>query len=96
LGRVCLRLRQPFVSILAVPALWVTGEYITSLLMPHGAWWSFGYSQAGVQPVIQIASLTGVWGISFLLFGVSAAAAAFFAPDITKTMRMRILVLFLQ
>ncbi|MFC4913518.1 nitrilase-related carbon-nitrogen hydrolase [Actinomadura gamaensis] len=54
---------------------WTALEYVLSLTMPHGAWWSVAYTQADVRPVIQLVSVTGVWGVSFLLMGVPAAVA---------------------
>ncbi|MWA04656.1 hypothetical protein F8568_030640 [Actinomadura sp. LD22] len=47
---------------------------------PHGAWLSLAYTQADVPPVVQLASLTGPWGITFLVMGVPAALAAAGAP----------------
>jgi apolipoprotein N-acyltransferase len=63
-------------AVLAVPALWVLGEYAVSLLLPHGAWWSLAYTQADVRPVVQLATLTGVWGITYLLIATPIALAA--------------------
>ncbi|MEV4259662.1 hypothetical protein AB0J52_41430, partial [Spirillospora sp. NPDC049652] len=54
---------------------WTSLEYALSLAMPHGAWWSLAYTQADVGPVIQVVSVTGVWGVTFLLMGVPAAVA---------------------
>lgn len=41
----------------------------------NSPWATFGYSQADVVPVIQIASITGVYGISFVLVVVNATLA---------------------
>ncbi|WIM93340.1 nitrilase-related carbon-nitrogen hydrolase [Actinoplanes oblitus] len=71
-----LRRGRTVTAVLAVPALWVLGEYLVSVLMPNGAWWSLAYTQAGVRPVIQLTSLTGVWGVSYLLIAVPIALAA--------------------
>jgi len=58
--------------ILATPALWVTVEYVRSnfffLSMP---WNLLGHSQHRFLPTIQIADITGVYGISFLLVAVN-------------------------
>ncbi|OGK88543.1 MAG: apolipoprotein N-acyltransferase [Candidatus Rokubacteria bacterium GWC2_70_16] len=58
------------------PALWVGGEWIRGRLMDGFPWGLAGYSQHAVLPVIQIAELTGVYGVSFLLLAVNAALAA--------------------
>jgi apolipoprotein N-acyltransferase len=61
---------------LALPATWVTYEYILTFLWPHGTWGSLAYTQMDFLPILQIASLTGVWGISFLLLLVPGTIAA--------------------
>jgi len=52
---------------LFLPALWVVVEWLRSLGMFGFTWGDLGYSQYKVLPVIQIASVTGVWGVSFIL-----------------------------
>jgi apolipoprotein N-acyltransferase len=47
----------------------------TLLYVGNSPWGTFGYSQAGVAPLIQLASVTGVYGLSFLLVSVNAATA---------------------
>lgn len=66
---------MPVRAALAFPSAWVAVEYTMSLAMPHGAWWSLAYTQADVLPVLQTVSVTGVWGLTFLLFLVPAAIA---------------------
>ncbi|GIH61609.1 nitrilase-related carbon-nitrogen hydrolase [Microbispora siamensis] len=72
---------RPLTAVAVVPAAWVAVEYATSVLSPNGAWWSLAYTQAGVLPVLQTASVTGPWGITFLILVVPAAAAALLAPS---------------
>ena len=76
LARYLLLSKRPVTAILAVPFVWVLGEYAASLLLPHGAWWSLAYTQAAVRPIIQLTSLTGVWGVTYLLIAVPIALAA--------------------
>ncbi|GAA1287127.1 apolipoprotein N-acyltransferase [Planotetraspora silvatica] len=66
---------RPLLAAAAVPAVWVTTEYAMDLAGPHGAWWSLAYTQADFLPVLQTASVTGVWGITFLLLFVPASIA---------------------
>ena len=61
---------------LAYPALVVGAEYVVSLVSPNGTFGSVAYSQADVLAVVQLASLTGLWGISFVVSLVPAALAA--------------------
>jgi len=62
-------------AMLGAPALWVTAEYLYSLLSPHGTNGSLAYSQLDFLPALQMASLTGPWGITFMLVLASAALA---------------------
>ncbi|MFC4588842.1 hypothetical protein [Sphaerisporangium corydalis] len=75
LFRVLLERGRGLLAAAAVPAVWVTTEYIMNLAGPHGAWWSLAYTQADFLPVLQTASVTGVWGITFLLLFVPASIA---------------------
>ncbi len=59
-----------------VPALWVAGEWLRGHLLDGFPWGLLGYSQHAVLPVIQIAELAGVYGVSFLIALVNAALAA--------------------
>ncbi len=58
-----------------VPALWVAYEYVMNLLSPHGTFGNLGYSQLDFLPVVQLASVTGIWGIDFCLLFFAAALA---------------------
>jgi apolipoprotein N-acyltransferase len=53
--------------LLSFPFLWVGLEYIRSFLMTGFPWASLGYSQYRVLPLIQVADITGVYGLSFLI-----------------------------
>jgi|GEM_PF-342015 len=81
LGRLFFIRRQPLLAIVAVGSLWVTGEYLLTLLAPHGSWWSLGYTQSAFLTLFQVVSVTGIWGISFLLTAFSAALAAMVLPS---------------
>jgi apolipoprotein N-acyltransferase len=56
-----------FAALLAFPALWTAAEYLESLVSPHGAWVTFGYTQVAWPAAIQIASLFGAPAITFML-----------------------------
>ena len=60
---------------LGFAAAWVSFEYINSSLSPHSTFGSIAYSQMNYPPALQIASITGIWGISFCLFAWPAMAA---------------------
>lgn len=65
------------VALLAVPFSWVCIEYIRAnfgfLAFP---WVLLGHSQYKVLSIIQIASVVGVYGVSFLIVMVNSALAA--------------------
>jgi apolipoprotein N-acyltransferase len=62
-------------ALVAFPAVWVSCEYLLNLVSPHGTAASLSYSQLNFLPVLQLASVTGPWGISFLVLLLPAAIA---------------------
>jgi apolipoprotein N-acyltransferase len=54
-------------ALLAFPGTWVSFEYLFNLSSPHGTAGSLSYSQLNFLPFLQLASITGPWGMSFLL-----------------------------
>ena len=61
---------------LIFPAFWVTIGYLTSEISIHGTFGNIGYSQMNFLPIVQIASVTGIWGIGFCMFLFAATMAA--------------------
>ena len=64
-----------FAGTLAFPAAWVACEFAASRWSPHGTFANLAYTQAEVFPLIQVASLAGLAGISFVVVFVSAGIA---------------------
>jgi apolipoprotein N-acyltransferase len=56
-----------FTRLLFIPGIWVLLEYLRSHLFGGFGWALLGYSQYLNLPIIQVAHITGVWGISFLV-----------------------------
>ncbi len=56
-----------------VPSVWVALEYIRGYLFTGFPWVLLGYSQARYAPLVQVADITGVWGVSFLVISVNTA-----------------------
>jgi len=75
------------VTALAYPALVVTMEYLLSLGSPNGTFGSVAYSQADILAVVQLASVTGLWGISFIVSLVPAALAVAWRGRETRATR---------
>jgi apolipoprotein N-acyltransferase len=67
--------RGTLAYLVGVPALWVGLEYVRTFLLTGFPWNLLGYSQYQYLSVIQIASITGVYGISFLLVLTNAGMA---------------------
>ena len=62
-------------ALIAFPAFWVSFEFILNLVSVHGTGGNLAYTQLRFLPLLQIASLTGPWGITFLLLLFSSALA---------------------
>ena len=62
-------------ALATAPFLWVTGEWIRGQILSGFPWGLLGYSQYRQLPLIQIAEITGVYGVSFLLVAANAALA---------------------
>jgi apolipoprotein N-acyltransferase len=75
LFRALLRRGSPWSALLAFPAAWVTYEWVRNFALPHGTAGSLAYTQLNFLPFLQLASVTGPWGMSFLLLLFPAAAA---------------------
>ena len=75
LYRALLRRGAPWCALVAFPAVWVAFEYIFNLTSVHGTAISLSYSQLNFLPILQLASVTGPWGISFVLLASSSALA---------------------
>jgi apolipoprotein N-acyltransferase len=75
LFRALMRRGAPWIALLAFPATWVSCFYINNLTSPHGTAGSLSYTQLKFLPFLQLASVTGPWGMSFLLLLFPAALA---------------------
>lgn len=84
-----LRRGRPGLALLALPAGWVTFEFVLSLAGQFGAWWSIAYTQFDVLPLIQTGALTGPWGISFVIMLVPVTIAVLAADEVSTAQRLR-------
>lgn len=64
--------QRGFSPAFSLPLVWVAGEYVRSFALTGFPWAILGYSQFRILPVIQIADITGVYGVSFLIVMVNA------------------------
>ncbi len=79
---------------LATATLWVGGEYLRGIIFTGFPWSLLGYTQYKVLPLIQIADITAVYGLSFLIVYTNALIADIIATrmnkDANKTQRLNL------
>ncbi|MBN1813788.1 MAG: hypothetical protein JXA14_18250 [Anaerolineae bacterium] len=54
-------------STLVFPLAWVVVEYVRSIVMFSGTWGAVAYTQYHNLSLMQVVSVTGLWGLSFLI-----------------------------
>ena len=64
-----------------VPSTWVGLEFLRAHLLTGFPWELFGYSQYNCLPIIQMAEITGVLGVSFLIILVNQSLYQLFLTD---------------
>ncbi len=72
-----IRRRIGWDMVVVAPFLWVSLEYVRSFFLTGFPWATLGYSQYMNLPFIQVADITGVYGISFLILLVNSAVYDF-------------------
>ena len=60
---------------LALPAVWTSFEFARNFVWPHGSASSIAYSQLNFLQFLQTASLTGPWGMAFVLMLLPSGVA---------------------
>jgi apolipoprotein N-acyltransferase len=80
--------RKPAAFIFVMPCLWVLLEYARSFLLSGFPWELLGYSQYQHLRLIQIADVTGVYGLSFLIAGANGVWFMLVLGFSNKTWRM--------
>lgn len=83
--------RYGLAALLAAPFAWVAVEVLRAHTFFRFPWCLLGYSQLGQTRLIQIASVTAVYGVSFLL-AASAAALAYVGLEPRGSARRRALL----
>ncbi len=75
--------RPSYLSLFTVPSVWVALEYARSHLLSGFGWNLLAHSQSDNLPMIQIADITGSYGVSYLIVMVSTAVF-FTIKDVRK------------
>lgn len=65
-------------ALLIAPVFWVVLEFLRTYVFTGFPWSSIGYSQYQFLTIIQIADITGIYGVSFLVLAVNGALADLF------------------
>jgi len=65
LARFSARRLPEWAAVWTFPAAWIIYEFLFASLTSNGTAFNYGYSQLDFLPVLQIASVTGIWAISF-------------------------------
>ncbi|MBI5561369.1 MAG: apolipoprotein N-acyltransferase [Deltaproteobacteria bacterium] len=68
---------SPVTKLLVIPSAWTAFEYLRGQLFTGFPWSLLGYTQTVNLRVIQIADITGVYGVTFLVVAVNAAIYVF-------------------
>jgi apolipoprotein N-acyltransferase len=71
-----LRGGKPAAAAVGFAAFWVAYEYALASISIHSTFGNLGYTQMNFLPILQVAALTGIWGISFCMMLFAATAAA--------------------
>ncbi len=71
--RAGLNLPYGIMRLFLIPAAWVTLEWLRSHALTGFGWALLGYSQSFNLPIIQIADIFGVYGVSFLILTFNTA-----------------------
>jgi len=87
LVRVLARRGRAPLATLALPAGWTAFEFLLSRVSPHGTFGSLAYTQMDFLPAVQVASLLGIAGITFLLVLVPGAIAVGTLPTAAPSRR---------
>lgn len=69
--------KAPMLRFLLIPAAWIIVDWLQSVGYLAFPWTWWGYSQYRFTSFIQVASITGVYGVTFIVVMVQAAISSF-------------------
>ena len=69
--------RLPRLDFIIIPVAWVAFDFLRSRGFLGYSWGMLGSSQYNALPIIQIASVTGIWGVTFLVTLANSVLASF-------------------
>jgi len=89
-----LKSRFRILNLLLPPALWVIIDYIKEIFIFFIPWGFIGYSQV-FTPFIQIADITGIYGVSFIVVLINTILADYFIREKRNTADLVPLIIIL-
>ncbi len=93
LFRALLHCGAPLSAAVSLPALWTVTEYVASFAPSNGTAGSLAYTQEPFLLILQVASVTGPWGITFLLLLFSTSFASYLYVRRTSPKRAALIAL---
>lgn len=82
--------KRSFAVTLVFPTAWVAVEFVVQRwVTPYGSWGSFAYTQADNLAVMQLVSIGGIAGLSFLITWLGAVIAWCLRRELGSAQRMR-------
>lgn len=84
---------RPLLAAVSTPAGWAGAMFGVSVLSPKGVLGTLAWGQTDVPTVLQIASVTGIWGVEYLVLLVPATVAAAVTAGVIAQVRVRAAVL---
>ncbi|HTV54124.1 MAG TPA: nitrilase-related carbon-nitrogen hydrolase, partial [Terriglobia bacterium] len=81
---------QVWLAVLAFPSFTVAFEYLSAL--SFGTFGNIGYTQLNNLPVLQLAAVTGLWGLSFVVMLFAPAVAAIILSNGAARRRMALVL----
>ena len=81
LFRALARRGRTLAAMLSVPLAATSLGWLSAVGSPHGTFGNIAYSQMDALPVIQVAALTGLWGIGFVVWVLPSMLAAVVASN---------------
>ncbi|MGB9512012.1 MAG: nitrilase-related carbon-nitrogen hydrolase [Candidatus Acidiferrum sp.] len=82
---------QIWQAVLVFPAFWASIEFAVAMFSVHSTFGNISYSQMNFLPILQIASVTGIWGITFTIFLFSATVSALLVPA-SRSLKLPLLI----
>src|SRR5690606_1702538 len=93
LFRALARQGRPLAAALAMPAAATGLSWLVAQQSPHGTYGHLAYSQLEALPLLQLASLGGLWAVGFAVWWGPSAVAAAMAAAAPRRMRLRTLAI---